>query len=157
MQLVDHVIGKALEQRAVADAELAVPGDGGAYVGVVRGVHPRQAPAPAKARHRHAAGVAAVLRGPGHAGIQVGEHLLVRHLADQVGDELGDVGIDRGIALALVEVGGHRQVAGLGDPAADVLDVLVHAEDLLHDQHDGQVAAAFRRGVIGGDGAIGHG
>ncbi|MOA29819.1 hypothetical protein D3C78_1508570 [compost metagenome] len=35
--------------------------------------------------------------------------------------------------------------------------MLVYAKNLLHHQHDRQVAAPLRRGVIRGDGAIGHG
>ena len=43
----------------------------------------------------------------------------------------------RDVALPGVQLGGDGQVAELGEAAADVLDVLVDAEDLLHDEDDG--------------------
>ncbi len=62
------------------------------------------------------------------------------------------------VALAVVQVGRDRAVAEPRQPPADVLDVLVQAEDLLHDQDQRQVLPALRHGavdrqetVVGGD------
>ena len=55
---------------------------------------------------------------------------------DDLRDDLLDVGHLRDVALARIQLGRDRQVAELGEPPADVLDVLVDAEDLLHDEHD---------------------
>ncbi len=63
----------------------------------------------------------------------------------------------RDVALAGVHLGGDGEVAELGEPAADVLDVLVDAEDLLDDEDHGQVRAAGRHGAVGGDLAVGDG
>ena len=53
-------------------------------------------------------------------------------------------------------------VAELGEPAAHVLDVLVHAEDFLHHQDQRTLVAAGRQGTIGGNrssrgGELAHG
>ena len=53
------------------------------------------------------------------------------------------------IALARVEFRRDGEVTGLGDAPADVLDVLVHAEDFLHDQHDREIAARRRHRAVG--------
>ena len=63
--------------------------------------------------------------------------------------DLGDV------ALPSVQLGRDGQVAELGEPAADVLDVLVDAEDLLDDQDDRERSAVGRHGPVGGDLAVG--
>src|SRR5690349_24297550 len=44
----------------------------------------------------------------------------------------------------MVEIDRDRKIAELGEPAADVLDVLVHAEDFLDHQHYRQPAALVR-------------
>ena len=55
----------------------------------------------------------------------------------------------RDVALAREQLGRDGEIAELGEAPADVLDVLVHAEDLVHDQHDRRLALA-----LGGDRAI---
>ena len=60
----------------------------------------------------------------------------------------------RHVALAGVQLGGDGQVAELGEPAADVLDVLVDAEDFLHDQHDRERPALRRHRPVGGHLAV---
>ena len=61
------------------------------------------------------------------------------------------------IALAGVEFGGDGQIAEFGQAAADILDVLVNTEDLLHDQDRGERARPLRHGPIGRDLAVGDG
>src|SRR5215470_4312813 len=50
-------------------------------------------------------------------------------------------------ALATVELGSDGQVAQLGEAPADVLDMLVDAEDFLHDQDDREGSALGRHGA----------
>jgi hypothetical protein len=52
-------------------------------------------------------------------------------------------------ALAGEQVGGDCVVAEPGEAPADVLDMLVHAENLVDHQHDGKGPAALGRGMIG--------
>ena len=71
-------------------------------------------------------------------------HLVVRLLADDVADDLLDVGHLRKVGDARVDLGRDRHVAQLGEAAADVLDVFVDAEDLLVHQDDREVGALGR-------------
>ena len=71
-------------------------------------------------------------------------------------DDLAEV-FDLGyIPLAGVHFRGHGQVTQLGQPSADILDVLVHSEDLLHDQHRGERSAGRRHCPIRGDITAGY-
>ena len=60
----------------------------------------------------------------------------------------------RDVALPGVHLGRDGEVAELGEPAADVLDVLVDAEDLLDDQDDRERPALGRHRPVGGDLAV---
>ncbi len=66
---------------------------------------------------------------------------------------MGRIGIDRGelrdVALARVHLHRDREVAGLGEAAADVLDVLVDAEDLLDDEDDREGPSGRGHGAVG--------
>ena len=75
-------------------------------------------------------------------------------LDDDLADDLVDVGHSGDVALARVELRRDRHVADLGEPPADVLDVLVHAEDLLHDEDERERPALRRHGAVGGDLAV---
>lgn len=94
------------------------------------------------------------LLGPAHGGVQVGHHLRVGDFRNDAGHDLADVGHLRDVAFAGVQGGGDGEVAALGEPAADVLDVLVDAEYLLHDQHDRVLPARRGPGVAAGDVAV---
>jgi hypothetical protein len=59
--------------------------------------------------------------------------------------EVGDV------AFALVEVGGDGEIAAFCEPAAEVFDVLVDAEDFLDDDDGGEGNARCGLGAVGGD------
>ncbi|MGC4003880.1 MAG: hypothetical protein QM811_12440 [Pirellulales bacterium] len=67
------------------------------------------------------------------------------------------VGQLRDITLSSVHFRRDGQVALLGETAADVLDVLVHAEDFLHDQHDRKLARFVGHGAVGRNFAVGGG
>ena len=118
--------------------------------GLVRGVEPHDAAAPAEAGDAELGGVGLALAlGEGDGGVEVAHDLLVRHLGDDLGDQLGDLGVALGIALAEIELGRDGVVAGLGEAPAEVGDVGVHAEDLLHHQDGAEALAGRRHGAIG--------
>ena len=108
-------------------------------------VEPDDPAAPAEAGDAELRGVAlARPLGPGDGRVEVRHHLGVGHLGDDLGDDLLDVLDLRDVPLPGVQLGGDGQVAELGEPAADVLDVLVDAEDLLHDEDDRERPARRR-------------
>ena len=67
-------------------------------------------------------------------GVEIRHDLRVRNFRND-GADLIDGRELRDIALPRVELGGDREIAQLGEAPADILDVFVDAEDLLHDQH----------------------
>ena len=88
---------------------------------------------------------------PVQGGLKVTQHLGVGGLAHDVGKDGGHVGELGWIALAMKELRCHRKVALLGEPAADILDVLMHAENFMHDHHRGQAFFTRRLGHVGGN------
>ena len=119
------------------------------------GVQPHDTPAPAEAGHRRPVGPAlAGLLGPAQRGVQILHDLGVRHLADD-GQNLPDIGQLRDIPLAGVQFGRNGQIAQLGQPPTDILDVFVHAKDFLHDEHDRQGISLRGRGPVGRDCPVG--
>ena len=156
LQVPDRAQYRARLQLAGLAAQLPVPGSARAQLGIVRGVEPDLASAPAKPQDAQSARVAAMLGGPGRCGVQVALHLRVGHLADDFRLQLGNIGVARRVALAREQLGRHRQIPQVRQAAADILDVLVHAEYLGHHQQRGQVLLALRRGAIGRHLAVGH-
>src|SRR5690606_10991343 len=151
----DRVPGRHLAR--LAD-EAAVPGDGGLQLRLVGGIEPDHAAAPAEAGDAEPARVALAGRlGPGDGRVDVLHHLPVRHLGDDLADDRGAVGQLGHVALAGIELGRDGQVAELGEAAADILDVLVNAEDLLHHHDSGEGAALGRHGPVGRDVVVGYG
>ncbi len=67
-----------------------------------------------------------------------------------------NVGQARNIALASVQLRRDRQVTGLRQSPAEVLDVFMHAEDFLHDEDRRQVLPAGGRARYAGDLAVLH-
>ncbi len=61
----------------------------------------------------------------------------------------------RDVALAGIEFRGDGAVPQLGEAPANVLDVLVHAEDFLHDQHDREILARGGHRAIRGNLTVG--
>jgi len=91
------------------------------------------------------------LAGEGRGGIQIRHDAGVCRLAHHFTDERLEVGVPSGITDARETFRGNGVVAELGKAAADVLDVLVKAKDLLDHQHDRKPARPVRMGAIGGD------
>jgi hypothetical protein len=116
----------------------------------VHAVAPGDAPAPAEAGDAELRGISFPSGfGIDHRGIQVRHHLTVGNEVHHLGEDFLIVGQLCDVALAVVEIDGDREIAELGEPAAHVLDVLVHAEDLLHHQHERQLAALLGHGAVG--------
>lgn len=87
--------------------------------------------------------------------VEVGHQLGVGLLGDDGGD-LGAVGGLREVADTGVDLGCDREVAELGEAAANVLNVVIDAEDLLVDQDDREVGALGGAGIVGGKLAVLH-
>ena len=87
--------------------------------------------------------------GEGNGRVEIAHHLCVGNLGDHLLEDglvvrqLGDV------ALPRVKLHRDRHVALLGEPPAHILDVLVHAKDLLHDQNDWKRATRRRHRPVG--------
>ena len=62
-----------------------------------------------------------------------------------------------GIAETRIERRRDGVIAGMREAAAEILDVLVHAEDFLHHQHHRRVRLAGRPRAIGRDLAVADG
>ena len=60
----------------------------------------------------------------------------------------------RHVSLARIKFRSDGQVAQLGQAAADILDMLVDAEDLLYDQDHGKRSPVVGQGPIGGNLAV---
>src|SRR6266571_2381589 len=135
-----------------------VPRDSSLELRVVRRVQPDDSPAPTEAGDGKLArlALARFLR-PCRGRVEIRHHLRVGNLRHNFRNDVVDVSDLRYIALACVQLRSNRHVAELCETAADVLDVFVHAEDLLNDQHDRDRPAFVGHGSIGGDIAVGDG
>jgi len=80
--------------------------------------------------------------------------LRVRHLGDDFPHYLLAIAHLRGIALPRIQLGRDREVPGFGEAAAEILDVLVDAENLLYDEHGWERSSLVRHRTIGGDLAV---
>src|SRR5690606_10832535 len=127
-----------------------VPSDSCLEAWVVGCIKPGDAPAPAKARYGQAVGVRFTRCGGMRDGrVEIAHDLLVRHLGDD-GTDL----IDRytgHIAMTGIQFRRDPHVTLFRQPPTDILDVLVHTEDLLNDEHDWKRPALSRHGLISGD------
>ena len=130
--------------------EASVPGCARFDLGIVGRVHPCDASAPAEAGDCEFVDVA-LLRGGrvGDGRIEIRHHLRIGNLGNNFRDDLIHLEL-RDIALSRVHFGRDGEVAELGEAPADVFDVLVHAEDFLHNKHDRKLLA------LGGHRAIGR-
>ena len=88
-------------------------------------------------------------------GVDVGEHRgVAAHRAEQLHHRV-PVPVLRGAAAGAVEeVGSDGVVPGRGEPAGDVLDVVVDAERLLH-HHDRGGGAVVGHRLVAAHGAVG--
>ena len=152
------LVGWSSDAALGVHGEPAVPGDAGLEVGVVRGVQPDDPAAPAEAGDAELGGVG--LAGPLGVGRRrrrgppitcaSGTFMTILRISWIEVLQLRDV------PLSGIHLGGDGEVAELGEPPADVLDVLVDAEDLLDDQ-DGRERPPFGgHRPVGGDGSVGH-
>jgi hypothetical protein len=122
-----------------------VPRDRGLQARVVCGIYPDRPAAPAKSGDAEPGRVALAGRfGVDDRGVEIPDHLGIRHFRYHLGDQLRDIRVCRRIALARVELGRDREIAGLGEAPADVLDVFVDTKDFLNNQ-DGRKRPARRR------------
>ena len=94
--------------------------------------------------------------GPGECRIEVRPDLVIRRLEDDLAHDLCRIGHLRERGVAEIDFRRDGQVAGLGQPAADILDVFVDAKDLLVDQDDGEGTARGRVRVVHRHVAAGH-
>ena len=131
-------------------ANASVPGYATLHLFNFSGSQPDNATAPAKACNACLVFITAVGSRPGHGSAHITQHLLVRGLADDVGKEIGDGGVLGRIALAMKTLGRDGHEALLGKAAADIFNVLVHAEDLVKNNDRGQTLFAFRLRKIAG-------
>ncbi|KAG1200455.1 hypothetical protein G6F35_012371 [Rhizopus arrhizus] len=157
LQLIHQAQHRLRLQLAGLAAQLAVERRAGLEFRVVGGVEPDLAAAPAETYDAQLVRIAAVSRRPFRGGVQVTLDLRIRHLADDLGLQLRDLGVLRRVALAREQFGRDGQIAQMGQPAAHVLDVLVHAENLGHHDHGRQILLALRRRTIGGHLAVRRG
>ena len=84
--------------------------------------------------------VAAIARRPTGDVVEVGQHLGIRHLADQPAQERLDIGEIIRIALAKVELRRNGEVTFQRQTAADIADMFMYAENFLHYDDDRQRA-----------------
>ena len=81
--------------------------------------------------------------------VEIGQHLRIRDFADQVAEQGGNIAVIVRIALAKVELWRNGQIAFQRQPAAEVANVFVNAENFLDHDYDGQrTVCRFWSGVV---------
>src|SRR6201988_1248994 len=100
------------------------------------GVEPGDASSPTEAGDRNLAAVASLfLLGELESRIEIAHHLLVGNLRHHFADDVLNIRHARWITLPHEEVRGDGQIAEAREAAADIFDVLMHAEDLFDYQN----------------------
>src|SRR5262245_2862935 len=118
----------------------------------MRSVQPDDPPTPAKTGHGEPRGVGFARRlRISDGSVQIGHDLPVRHLRYDCLDQLLSVTDLRWIALTRIKFGSDRIISGLCQTTAEILDVLVHAEDLLDHEYGRERSALRRHHAIGRD------
>jgi len=121
----------------------------------VGGIAPGDPAAPAEPGDGEFSGVRLARRlGIGDRGIEVRHDLVVRHFRDDRLDQLLNVADFRRVALAGIEFRRDREIARFGEAPAQILDVLVDAEDFLNDEHGRERPALVRHRPVGRDLAV---
>ena len=118
-------------------------------LGRMSGIKPSDAPTPAKTGDGQPVGIATMLNGPSRGCIQIPKHLGIGNVGNDGGHQGGNIRNLGRIALTVIKLGGHRQIALLGKATADIADVFVDAENLLHHQHGGERPSMIGHGHIG--------
>ena len=152
---------KAIRVRlgVVGGRQAAVPGDTSLEIVEFFAGQPGYPAAPAEPRDRHLRGVDVALRLQElQGGGDVAIHLLIGGRVDDLHD-LGELAHRQGRRVASTdeEGWGHGHIAQLGKPAADILDVVVDAENLRHHQHDRKTPLAGRPRQISWNRPVGGG
>ena len=129
--------------------DAAVPGHSGLERGIVGGIQPGDAAAPAETRDRQTTSHRRHFCGPDHAGVEIGHDSGIGRLGDDSGEDVLDVGHLARVAVTGEEFGRDGKVTFLRQPAADIGDVLMHAEDLGDHQHHRQGRLPGRHGTVG--------
>src|SRR5277367_1466651 len=152
LQLGDDV-GRILRPKfARLASERPVPRNARLQAGIMCRIEPRLPPAPAKSGHGGAVQVGRPARlGEGDRRVEIAQNLRVGFLGHDVGHQLLHVLFRRRVALSCEQFGRDRVIAELGPAPTDILDVLVHAENLVDHQHGRKLSAAVRHRAIGGD------
>ncbi len=115
----------------------------------MRGIQPADASAPAETGDQQTMGIAPVARRPAGDVVEIGQHLRIRDFADQVAEQGGNIAVIVRIALAKVELWRNGQIAFQRQPAAEVANVFVNAENFLDHDYDGQrTVCRFWSGVV---------
>ncbi|MPN37159.1 hypothetical protein SDC9_184675 [bioreactor metagenome] len=112
-------------------------------------VQPGDPPAPAEAGNRQSAGIRSLAGSPGHAGIEVAQHLGIRRLGGNLRLDFRNAGDLARIALTGKQFRSNRAIAQLGEAAADIADIFVRTEYLGNHQHDGRFLQTRRYGTVG--------
>jgi hypothetical protein len=81
--------------------------------------------------------------GPCHTGIQISRHLRIGRFGHDLLHQPLHVGDLRRVALPREQIGRDREIAELREAPAQIPNVLVQAEDLVHDQQHRQLALWF--------------
>ncbi|MPM99311.1 hypothetical protein SDC9_146502 [bioreactor metagenome] len=133
----------------------AIPCHASLQPGVMCGIQPGDATAPAETGDRQTIGVPALAGRPGGAGVEIGHDLSVGDLGDDARQDGPDVVEGARVALADEQFWRDRQIAEFGKAPANIPDVFVHPENFLYHQHDGQILAACRAGKVDRKGGAG--
>ena len=149
IDLRDHINRVLRLQRIDCADYSSVPRATGSHRLIVCSVKPRDTSAPAKAGDSQLVGIGpAGGLGVSDAGVEIGHHLRVRHFAHDLADDLRNLGHFRHVALSREQLGRNRKVAELGEAAAHILDVLMHAKNFLYHEHDRETGPGRRHGAI---------
>src|ERR1700722_12472059 len=116
----------------------------------MRGVEPGLPPAPANTADRGAVDIGRSARlGENERRVEVARDLRVRRFAREIRHDLGNIRLLRGVAEAGIKIRRNREIAKMSPSAADILDMLVDAENLLYDEHRRKRTAMIGHRAIG--------
>ncbi len=146
---------------SLSPTRTSVPRDARLEPCAVGGVEPDDAAAPAKPCDGELFGVGlSGGNGPGDGGIEIGEHLRIGHALDNRTDLLHACRLLH-VTLTRKKLRRDGEVALLRKPSADIRDVLVNAENLVHDEHEraknGALCLGLGHGAIRGDATVARG
>ena len=115
----------------------------------MRGIEPGDPATPAIAGDADALRITAIAADKSGEGIEITHHLRVRHLGDDLGKELLEIGDLGRVALPLIKIRRDGVIACLGKATDDVADPFMNPENFLHDDDHRQVLPSLGLGAIG--------